>query len=275
MSAVLKTSGASREIVLQTRGLRHGAITRLVSPSDIGELIKPFVFLDLFDISAGSAPNFGWHPHSGIATLTVVQQGAIEYQDTTGAKGTLSAGGVEWMRAGGGVWHTGAALPKAKGFQLWLALPQALENAPSQSHYMSADQVPEELPARVILGAHGHAKSAIASPAPINYLDVQLAAGEQWTYEPPPDHEVAWLAVSEGIIRTPEPVFAGEFVAFEESNDAIVIRADSASRFVLGSAAKHPHDLVLGNYSVHTTRAALAAGEAEIQRIGNQLKELR
>ena len=73
----------------------------------------------------------------------------------------------------------------------------------------------------------------------------------------------------------PEPVFAGEFVAFEESNDAIVIRADSASRFVLGSAAKHPHDLVLGNYSVHTTRAALAAGEAEIQRIGNQLKELR
>jgi redox-sensitive bicupin YhaK (pirin superfamily) len=271
MSAVLKSSAAPRQIVLQTRGLRHGAITRLVSPSDIGELIKPFVFLDLFDISAGSAPNFGWHPHSGIATLTVVQQGAIEYQETTGAKGTLSAGGVEWMRAGGGVWHTGAALRQAKGFQLWLALPQALENAPSQSQYLSAEQVAEELPARVILGAYGDAKSAIASPAPINYLDVQLAAGEQWTYLPPPDHEVAWLAVSDGIVRAPEPIFAGEFVAFEESNDAITIRADSASRFVLGSAAKHPHDLVLGNYSVHTTRAALAAGETEIQRIGNQL----
>jgi redox-sensitive bicupin YhaK (pirin superfamily) len=242
-----------------------------VSPSDIGELIKPFVFLDLFDISAATAPTFGWHPHSGIATLTVVHTGAIEYQETTGVKGILPAGGIEWMRAGGGVWHTGAALQQAKGFQLWIALPQELENLPSQSHYLSADEVPEETPARVILGSYGRAKSAIASPARINYLDVQLAAGERWSYEPPLDHEVAWLAVSEGTIRTPEPVSAGEFVAFAESNSALYIQADRASRFVLGSAAKHPHELVLGSYSVHTTSAALVAGESEIQRIGNQL----
>jgi hypothetical protein len=41
--------------------------------------------------------------------------------------------------------------------------------------------------------------------------------------------------------------------------------------FVLGSAVKHPHELVLGRYSVHTTQTALQAGESEIQRIGNQL----
>jgi redox-sensitive bicupin YhaK (pirin superfamily) len=274
MSAVLKSRGGERPIVLRTRGYRHGAITRLVSPSDIGEFIKPFVFLDLFDISAAAAPNFGWHPHSGIATLTVLHQGAIEYQETTGAKGILPAGGVEWMRAGGGVWHTGAALQQAKGFQLWIALPAELENLPSQSHYLSPDQVPEERPARVILGSYGRAQSAISSPMRINYLDVQLAAGERWTYQPPLDHEVAWLAVSDGTIRAPEPVSAGEFVAFEESSGALAIQADRASRFVLGSAAKHPHDLVLGSYSVHTTRAALAAGESQIQRIGNQLKEL-
>jgi redox-sensitive bicupin YhaK (pirin superfamily) len=271
MSAVLKARDGERPIVLRTRGFQHGPITRLVSPSDIGELIKPFVFLDLFDIAAATAPAFGWHPHSGIATLTVLHKGAIEYQETTGVKGILPAGGVEWMRAGGGVWHTGAALQQAKGFQLWIALPEELENSPSQSHYLSPEQVPEEMPARVILGSHGRAKSAILSPQKINYLDVQLAAGEGWTYQPPLDHEVAWLAVSDGTIRTPEPVSAGEFVAFEESNGALFIQADRASRFVLGSAAKHPHDLVLGNYSVHTTRAALAAGESQIQRIGNQL----
>jgi redox-sensitive bicupin YhaK (pirin superfamily) len=271
MSAVLKERVPQRPIALRTRGQRHGAITRLVSPSDIGELIKPFVFLDLFDISAAAAPNFGWHPHSGIATLTVLHKGAIEYQETTGVKGILPAGGVEWMRAGGGVWHTGAALHQAKGFQLWIALPEELENSPSQSHYLSPDQVSEELPARVILGSYGRAASAIASPARINYLDVQLAAGERWTYEPPLDHEVAWLAVSEGAIRTPEPVSAGEFVAFAQSNSAIFIQADRASRFVLGSAAKHPHDLVLGHYSVHTSHAALVVGESEIQRIGDQL----
>jgi redox-sensitive bicupin YhaK (pirin superfamily) len=271
MSAVLEASVAHRNIVRRTRGRRHGAITRLVSPSDIGELIKPFVFLDLFDISVARAPTFGWHPHSGIATLTVVHKGAIEYQETTGVKGVLSGGGVEWMRAGGGVWHTGAALEESKGFQLWIALPAELENAPCQSQYLSADQVPEENPARVIVGSHGRAKSAILAPERINYLDVQLAAGERWVYRPPLGHVVAWLAVSDGELRTPEPVSAGELVVFEESNDALVIQAKAASRFVLGSAAKHPHDLVLGNYSVHTTPAALAAGETEIQRIGHQL----
>jgi redox-sensitive bicupin YhaK (pirin superfamily) len=271
MSAVLTASVGERNIVLRTRGIRHGGITRLVSPSDIGELIKPFVFLDLFDIAAASAPNFGWHPHSGIATLTVLHAGAIEYQETTGAKGVLPAGGVEWMRAGGGVWHTGAALQHAKGFQLWIALPEELEHAPCQSNYLSAAEVPVEMPARVILGSHGGAKSSIPAPASINYLDVQLSAGERWTYLPPSDHEVAWIAVSEGMLRTPELIREGELAVFEESNSAIAVQADTASRFVLGSAAKHPHELVLGRYSVHTTRAALVAGESEIQRIGHQL----
>jgi redox-sensitive bicupin YhaK (pirin superfamily) len=271
MSAVLKARAAPRAIVLRTRGLRHGSITRLASPSDVGELIKPFVFLDLFDLSSASGPNFGWHPHSGIATLTLVQKGVIDYQETTGVKGTLLEGGIEWMRAGRGVWHTGSAIQNTKGFQLWIALPAALESAPSQSHYLSADQVPEEKPARVILGAYGRTKSAIVSPPRINYLDVQLAAGERWTYQPPQEHDVAWLAVSDGTLRAPEPISAGELAVFEQSNDAIVIDADRASRFILGSAAKHPHDLVLGHYSVHTSEAALAAGESEIERIGNQL----
>lgn len=175
------------------------------------------------------------------------------------------------MRAGRGVWHTGAALKPTKGFQLWIALPAELENASCQSHYLAAGEVAEEKPVRVILGTYGRATSAINAPQRINYLDVQLAAGERWIYQPPSDHQVAWLAVSQGTLRTPEPVAAGELAVFEESNTALAIQADSPSRFVLGSAAKHPHDLVLGRYSVHTTPAALLAGESEIQRIGNQL----
>jgi redox-sensitive bicupin YhaK (pirin superfamily) len=271
MSAVLKVSTGERAIVLRTRGLQHGPITRLVSPSDIGELIKPFVFLDLFEISDTGAPNFGWHPHSGIATLTVLHEGATEYEETTGAKGVLPAGGVEWMQAGRGVWHTGAAVESAKGFQLWIALPEELEHVPSHSRYLSPNEVPEEKPARVILGSYGRAKAMIAAPASINYLDVQLAAGERWTYTPPSDHQVAWLAVSKGTLSAPEPIAAGELAVFEESNEAINVQAQTASRFVLGSAVKHPHELVLGRYSVHTTRAALAEGESEIRRIGNQL----
>jgi len=69
-----------RAIVHRTRGQSHGPITRLMSPSDIGELIKPFVFLDLFDLAPTTETLFGWHPHSGIATLTLIQEGAISYE---------------------------------------------------------------------------------------------------------------------------------------------------------------------------------------------------
>ena len=272
MNAILQPAdrGTYRRIVHRTRGQTHGPITRLVSPSDLGEIIKPFVFLDYFEIPAGGKPLFGWHPHSGIATLTVVQAGATSYEETTGQKGVLSPGGVEWMRAGRGVWHTGASVGETttKGFQLWIALPEHLELAPSESRYLSADEVPRSVSARVILGRHGEGSSVVPAPEGINYLDVELKAGEHWTYQPPSGHEVLWLALSRGEIDAGEPVSAGELAIFEESGAAIEIQATSAARFVLGSAVKHPHPLVTGYYSVHTSPAALNAGESEIRRIG-------
>ena len=35
-----------RRIAHRTRGRTHGPVTRLMSPSDFGEILKPFVFLD-------------------------------------------------------------------------------------------------------------------------------------------------------------------------------------------------------------------------------------
>jgi hypothetical protein len=65
---------------------------------------------------------------------------------------------------------------------------------------------------------------------------------------------------------------AGELAVFEESEGAIELEADGDTSFVLGSAIKHPHPLVLGYYSVHTSRATLEQGEAEIDRIGQRLR---
>ena len=273
MSALLKYVARPRAIVHRTRGETHGPITRLVSPSDLGEIIKPFVFLDIFEVPVSREPLFGWHPHSGIATLTVVHEGATSYEETTGRKGVLSAGGVEWMRAGRGVWHTGSSVGEVitKGFQLWIALPEQLEHAPAQSRYLSAEEVPAVGSSRVILGAYAGVSSVIPAPEGINYLDVRLHAGERWSYRPPTGHDVAWMAVSQGAVRVGEPVSAGELVVFEESAAEIAIQAESAARFVLGSAVKHPHELVTGRYSVHTSPAALRAGELEIRRIAGEL----
>jgi redox-sensitive bicupin YhaK (pirin superfamily) len=267
-------SAGARRIALRSNGRRHGPITRLVSPSDIGELIKPFVFLDHFEIVPRPQPLFGIHPHSGIATLTVVLRGSLVYEDTTGKTGTVETGGLEWMKAGNGVWHDGGATlgEPLRGFQLWVALPSSDENAPPESQYIAPDAVQEDGPVRVILGRYGQARSAIRAPEGINYFHVRLKDGQRWRYAPPEGHTVAWLAVDKGDLRSPEPIGEGQLAVFEESDDAIELEADGDTSFVLGSGIKHPHPLVLGNYSVHTSGATLAQGEAEINRIGQRLR---
>lgn len=265
-----------RKIVFRTHGSSHGPITRLVSPSDLGQLIKPFVFLDLFDTrDQTSFPRFGWHPHSGIATLTFLLQGEVAYSDSTGKSGILPEGGVEWMRAGNGVWHTGTAVgddPKL-GFQLWVALPPAEENASPGSIYLDPCQVRQQGPARVLLGSHDGALSGIPAPADMTYLGVKLHAGQRWTYTPNAGQQVAWLAVASGSLGAGERVGAGELVIFADSEQSIEITAEDEVAFVIGSAVRHPHDLWLGNYSVHTSKERLAQGEAEIRRLGNALRD--
>jgi redox-sensitive bicupin YhaK (pirin superfamily) len=263
-----------RRVAFRTSGRQQGPITRLVSPSDIGELIKPFVFLDHAEVAPRPGPLFGIHPHSGIATLTVVLRGGLAYEDTTGKQGTVPTGGLEWMRAGNGVWHDGAPTPgePLRAFQLWVALPPSEENAPPESQYIPPERVQEDGPVRVVLGSYGRARSVIRAPAGINYFHVRLKDGQRWRYAPPEGHNVAWLAVDQGTLWSREPTYAGQIAVFEESGGVIEVQADGDTSFVLGSATKHPHPLVLGYYSVHTSPAALVQGEAEINRIGQQLR---
>ncbi len=70
----------------------------------------------------------------------------------------------------------------------------------------------------------------------------------------------------------PEPINPGELVLFAEEETSITFRAEVDSGFVLGSANKHPHPLVLGDYSIHTTAEALRTGEDGIRHIANDLR---
>jgi redox-sensitive bicupin YhaK (pirin superfamily) len=258
----------ARAISRRTRGRTHGPVTRLMSPSDFGAILKPFVFLDLFD-HEGPPFNGSLHPHSGIATLTYVAEGVVSYIDPDNVRGTLPAGGVEWMQAGRGMWHGGGLdqAGRTRGFQLWIALPPELELGPTISLYQAPEDVPQDGPARVLLGSYESATSVIACPAPINYLTVRLKAGERWLYAPPAGHSVLWVAMASGIVSVPDELRHGDLVAFEPSRKPVEFKAVTDTEFVLGSAAPHEHDLVLGDYSVHTTREALSDGEAHISSI--------
>jgi redox-sensitive bicupin YhaK (pirin superfamily) len=261
---------SQRRIVASTRGRTHGPVTRVVSPADIGKLIKPFVFLDYFDFEPRGGAMFPMHPHSGIATLTILLSGRMSYEDTTGASGHLAEGGLEWMRASGGVWHDASPTGSGRfhGYQLWVALPPQLENGRAESQYLPPEAVPQVGPARVVLGTFGHANSPVHAPS-------GLEDGERWSYQPGPDQTVAWTHVNTGELEVAGQHLRNEIAVFEESNGRVDFRAHGNTDFIVASAVKHPHDLVLGHYSVHTNSYALQQGELEIARIGQGLRARR
>ena len=79
------------------------------------------------------------------------------------------------------------------------------------------------------------------------------------------------VAIASGILLAPDELRHGDLAAFESSSKAVEFEALTDTEFVLGSAAPHEHDLVLGYYSVHTSPDALRDAEAHISAIRTRL----
>jgi redox-sensitive bicupin YhaK (pirin superfamily) len=262
----------ARRITFRTRGITHGSITRLMSPADLGEILKPFVFLDLFDTDLHDPRSqMALHPHSGLATITVIANGDVRFDDRVDGSGQIAFGGFEWMRAGAGVWHgkemSAGTSPRVKGFQLWIALEPELEHKTVDSQYVESHRVPTTGPAHVILGTYDGVRSPARSPDGITYLMLRLLAGTQWTFVPPERQTVAWLAVASGELEGDAAAKAGEMLLFDKSDQPIALEAASDAVFVIGSAVPHAHELHLGRYSVHTSAESLVKCEANIERL--------
>lgn len=69
-------------------------------------------------------------PHRGFETVTIAYKGKIAHEDSTGNRGVIEEGGVQWMTAASGILHRSFT---KKGFsrsggefqmvQLWVNLP--------------------------------------------------------------------------------------------------------------------------------------------------------
>lgn len=257
-----------RKIVKQKLISGNSIVDRLMSPNDFGEHVKPFVFLDRFDVPPSDESEIerdlikNLHPHSGISTVTVLLEGKMYFVDSAGRQGTLKEKGVEYMQAGNGVWHTGSLYgdKNVKGFQLWLALPPHLENHDAHSTYLGPDEVKSYGPARIILGEYHGVKSTISYPTNLTYLHVKLKKGERWSFEPKSDHDVAWVALFDGELESEVFSLKGGIHVFEEGNENIPFKAIKDTEFVIASSSKHPHPLFLGPHSVHTNEYSLREG---------------
>ena len=273
----------SRTVVSRHRGKTHGPITRLISPSDVGELLKPFIFLDFFNAHVEQGFGFPMHPHSGIATLTWQPGSDLRYQDTTGKNGVLKAGGLEWMNAGGGAWHQGSFETEglATGFQLWVPMPPAVEDGPSVGQYVPPQAVPTRLVQggciTLLLGQMPVGGDVLDNPIEshqdMNYFVLDLEANAQWRYMPPEHHDVAWAFVFQGAASVADTLSSLELLVLGSAGDISFASGDTATRILVGSACKHPHDLVLGPSSVHTNAVSLQQGLARIRALGETLSK--
>jgi len=110
------------------------------------DYIDPFLMLDEFgsenkdDYVAGFPP----HPHRGIETVTYMLKGKFEHEDSTGAKGTMSSGDVQWMKTGRGIIHS--EMPAMKGgkllgFQLWINMPSKFKKNKPEYIYIKGKEL--------------------------------------------------------------------------------------------------------------------------------------
>jgi redox-sensitive bicupin YhaK (pirin superfamily) len=232
----------SRRLALLASGRRHGPVTRFITPWSIGELTTPFVFLDYAEIAGETQPLIGVQPTASLATLTIVLNGEVSFEDAAGTHGDVTAGGVAWMRATHGRWHgesSGLGEP-LRVFQLWISLTPS-QSSRAGSEAVVPQEVEQEGSTRVILGQFGRARSHIRSaPAEVNCLHVRLRDGERWRYAAPDGHNVTWLALDRGGLHLQEGarVYWEQIAVFGDSGGVIEAQADGDTSFVLGSARR-------------------------------------
>jgi redox-sensitive bicupin YhaK (pirin superfamily) len=236
-------TAGQRRIALVANGRRHGPITRLINPWDIGELTRPFVLLNYAEVEGRSRPFFRSHPPSGITTLTVVLNGELSFEDTTGKRGEVAAAGFAWMKAGSTVWHESrhSAHEPLRVFHLWIAQLGAQTAYAVASESVAPNEVEQDGPVRVLLGEFGQARSRLRqAPADLNLFHVRLKDRQHFRYSAPEGHNVTWLAVDRGSmqLQAGERVLWEQVALFGDYAGTIEAQADGETSFVLGSARR-------------------------------------
>ena len=173
----------------------------------------PFLMLDEFgsenkDDYIGGFPS---HPHRGIETVTYMLSGEFEHEDSTGAKGRMSSGDVQWMKTGGGIIHSEMpAMTEGKlhGFQLWVNMPAKYKMNKPEYIYIDAEQMQihkdKEKKIKIIAGKFNEIEGPVKghNVEPV-YFDVEIEKDKEFNFELPPTHN-SLIYLIEGKIKIGE-----------------------------------------------------------------------
>ena len=170
----------------------------------------PFLMLDEFgsenkdDYIAGFPP----HPHRGIETVTYMLAGDFEHEDSTGGKGRMSAGDVQWMKTGSGIIHSEMpAMKEGKlhGFQLWINMPASKKMSKPEYHYIDSNKIgthkDENKFVKVIAGKFEKTEGPINkhNVEPV-YFDVEIEKNKEFNFKLQSTHN-SFIYLIEGEIK--------------------------------------------------------------------------
>ena len=158
----------------------------------------PFLMLDEFgsDDRDDYIGGFPAHPHRGIETVTYMLHGEFEHEDSTGSKGRMKAGDVQWMKTGSGIIHS--EMPamtegKLQGFQLWINMPAKLKMSKPDYIYINSKEMQvhkdESKQIKIIAGKFKDSEGPIKGHniEPI-YFDVELNQDKEFNFQIPSTH---------------------------------------------------------------------------------------
>ena len=197
----------------------------------------PFLMLDEFgsenkDDYIGGFPS---HPHRGIETVTYMLSGEFEHEDSTGAKGIMSPGDVQWMKTGSGIIHSEMpAMPEGKlhGFQLWINMPSKLKMSKPEYIYIDAKEMQvhkdDEKKINIIAGKFGRAEGPIKghNVEPI-YFDIEIEKDKEFNFDLPSTHN-SLIYLIEGEIKI------GDQNHHKVKNSTLIILTSGEKLKVLG-----------------------------------------
>ncbi|QKR00060.1 pirin family protein [Metallosphaera tengchongensis] len=203
------------------------------------ELTDPFLLLDFFgskdpkDYMAG----FPWHPHRGIETVTYMLKGRVKHEDSTGNKGVIETGDIQWMTAGSGIFHQEMPEVNAdgemRGFQLWLNIPSEKKMMRPKYRNLRAKAIPEitlenGVRVKVVVGTAGDVVGPIKDTlVDAQYLDVYIPPETSFVHDVKYGYTSLVYAFSgEGFADSSEKVLKeGELAVYNREGDIISIRA--------------------------------------------------
>jgi hypothetical protein len=201
------------------------------------DYIDPFLMLDEFgsenkdDYLAGFPP----HPHRGIETVTYMLNGEFEHEDSTGSKGRMTPGDIQWMKTGRGIIHS--EMPamtdgKLLGFQLWINMPANMKMNKPKYDFIKANQISKykdkdksiNLIAGKFKDIEGPVKGHNVEPI---YFDIELNEEKKIELEVPDTHN-SFIYLLKGELKIGK-------INHEKINDSTLILLERGSKLKIAA----------------------------------------